>query len=103
MILRTRHLSVFRQFCLPSTVQFRKEALLSFSSAFILGNLLFTACFLVPSQAVLDKVPGKQVTVHVIAARVRMDMKVSYTRCTLILGEVLVMSALHHCHVRIVS
>ena len=25
----------------------------------------------------LDKVPGKDVTVHVIAARVRMDMKVS--------------------------
>ena len=26
----------------------------------------------------LDKVPGKDVTVHVIAARVRMDMKVSF-------------------------
>lgn len=31
----------------------------------------------VVAQAMLSKVPGKDVTVHIIAARVRMDMKVS--------------------------
>ena len=30
-------------------------------------------------QAMSSKVPGKNVTVHIIAARVRMDMKVSET------------------------
>ncbi len=35
-----------------------------------------TGTILVLCQAMLSKVPGKDVTVHIIAARVRMDMKV---------------------------